>query len=105
MPAEGFKVEPPDPAATATQVGRVAPASTTTTIVVNDTPVATPHITDAKKVLAALAVTADLGLSDQEAANRLEQYGPNRIKPPPKANIFKIIFRQVANAMAVILCT
>ncbi|TXT04305.1 hypothetical protein VHUM_04192 [Vanrija humicola] len=61
------------------------------------------HTSEATKVLAALNVDPKLGLSEDEAAKRLATYGPNRIKPPPKANIWKIIGRQVANAMTAIL--
>jgi magnesium-transporting ATPase (P-type) len=63
------------------------------------------HTADDSKVLEALGVNPNNGLSEDEAAARLETYGPNRIKPPPKANLGKIIFRQVANAMSVILST
>lgn len=62
-----------------------------------------PHTTDATKVLEALEADPRLGLAEDEVVRRLAEYGPNRIKPPPKANIWKIIFRQVANAMTVIL--
>lgn len=61
------------------------------------------HTADSSKVLAALNVDPKTGLSEEEAAKRLALYGPNRIKPPPKANIWKIIGRQVANAMTAIL--
>lgn len=61
------------------------------------------HTAEAAKVLEALAVDQQYGLSEQEAKTRLAAYGPNRIKPPPKANLGKIILRQVANAMSVIL--
>ncbi|BEI94986.1 uncharacterized protein CcaverHIS019_0705670 [Cutaneotrichosporon cavernicola] len=70
------------------------------------TPPALPfpaHTAEAVKVLEALRVDPTEGLSTSEAAARLETYGPNRIKPPPKVNIFKIFLRQVANAMTVIL--
>ncbi|KAL1407966.1 hypothetical protein Q8F55_004763 [Vanrija albida] len=61
------------------------------------------HTAEASKVVAALNVDPKIGLSEEEAAQRLAKYGPNRIKPPPKANIWKIIGRQVANAMTAIL--
>ncbi|CAK9782312.1 putative calcium-transporting ATPase 3 [Cutaneotrichosporon oleaginosum] len=61
------------------------------------------HTAEAAKVLEALGVDPSQGLSASEAAARLGTYGPNRIKPPPKANLGKILFRQVANAMTVIL--
>jgi magnesium-transporting ATPase (P-type) len=61
------------------------------------------HTADASKVLDALGVDPTHGLSASEVQTRLATYGPNRIKPPPKASLGKIIFRQVANAMTVIL--
>lgn len=61
------------------------------------------HTAEASKVLEALGTDPQYGLSEAEAKSRLATYGPNRIKPPPKANIGKILFRQVANAMSVIL--
>lgn len=62
-----------------------------------------PHTTEAEKVLDALSVSPEDGLSEQEVARRLEVYGPNRIKPPPKPSLFKIFVRQIANAMTFIL--
>ncbi|KAL1407292.1 hypothetical protein Q8F55_006713 [Vanrija albida] len=62
-----------------------------------------PHTALPGKVLEALDVDAQVGLSEEEAARRLETYGPNRIKPPPKPSLIKICARQVANAMTLIL--
>ncbi|TXT13135.1 hypothetical protein VHUM_01536 [Vanrija humicola] len=62
-----------------------------------------PHTALPGKVLEALTVDQKVGLSDDEAARRLELYGPNRIKPPPKPSLIKICARQVANAMTLIL--
>lgn len=61
------------------------------------------HTAEPEKVLEALAVDPENGLSDDEVQKRIAEYGPNRIKPPPKASLGKIFFRQVANAMTVIL--
>ncbi|WVF66526.1 potassium/sodium efflux P-type ATPase, fungal-type [Kwoniella sp. CBS 6097] len=61
------------------------------------------HTTPSGKVLDALGGDALKGLSESEASKRLEQYGPNRLKPPKKPSIFKIVARQVGNAMTVIL--
>ncbi len=61
------------------------------------------HTAEAAKVLETLGVDPSEGLSASEAKARLGTYGLNRIKSPPKANLGKIIFRQVANAMTVIL--
>jgi hypothetical protein len=63
-----------------------------------------PHTASATKVLEALSVAdSRRGLSETEAARRLEQYGLNRIKPPAKPSLFKICMRQVANAMTLVL--
>lgn len=63
------------------------------------------HTAEPEKVLQALSVEPGRGLSDVEVQKRLAEYGPNRIKPPPKASLGRIFFRQVANAMTVILST
>lgn len=63
------------------------------------------HTAEPEKVLQALSVNPDLGLSEDEVAKRHETYGPNRIKPPPKASLSKIFVRQIANAMTFILST
>nr|XP_019014014.1 potassium/sodium efflux P-type ATPase, fungal-type [Kwoniella pini CBS 10737]OCF52795.1 potassium/sodium efflux P-type ATPase, fungal-type [Kwoniella pini CBS 10737] len=62
-----------------------------------------PHTAPSGKVLDALAANASKGLTEQEAKKRLEQYGLNRLKPPKKPSVFKILFRQIGNAMTVIL--
>ncbi|EJT47517.1 calcium-transporting ATPase 3 [Trichosporon asahii var. asahii CBS 2479] len=45
------------------------------------------HTAPAEKVLEALSVDPDTGLSEAEVQKRLTEYGPNRIKPPPKASL------------------
>lgn len=62
-----------------------------------------PHTASSSKVLEALSTNADKGLSDQDAAKRMEQYGPNRLKPPKKPSALKILGRQFANAMCLVL--
>lgn len=62
-----------------------------------------PHTALSQKVLEALSSNADKGLTDSEAAKRLEQYGPNRLKPPRRPSVWKIIGRQFANAMCLVL--
>lgn len=63
------------------------------------------HTAEPEKVLDALTVDPERGLSEADVQKRLAEYGPNRIKPPPKASLGKILFRQIANAMTVILST
>lgn len=62
-----------------------------------------PHTALSGKVLEALSSNATSGLSDEEVSRRLEKYGPNRLKPPKKPSVLKIIARQVGNAMTLIL--
>lgn len=62
-----------------------------------------PHTAEPSKVLTALAANQQNGLSEDEAAKRLGEYGPNRIKPPKKPSIFAITMRQIGNAMTVVL--
>lgn len=62
-----------------------------------------PHTAQSSKVLEALSSNADKGLSDSDVARRLEQYGPNRLKPPKRPSVWKIIGRQFANAMCLVL--
>ncbi|WWC97573.1 potassium/sodium efflux P-type ATPase, fungal-type [Kwoniella sp. B9012] len=62
-----------------------------------------PHTAPSAKVLDALGANASKGLSESDVRKRLEQYGPNRLKPPKKPSIFNIVLRQIGNAMTVIL--
>lgn len=62
-----------------------------------------PHTAPSSKVLEALSVDPEKGLSDQDAAKRLETYGENRLKPPQRPSVLKIIGRQFGNAMSIVL--
>ncbi|WRT63192.1 potassium/sodium efflux P-type ATPase, fungal-type [Kwoniella shivajii] len=62
-----------------------------------------PHTASSSKVLEALSGNASKGLSEQDVQNRLAQHGPNRLKPPKKPSVYKIVLRQIGNAMTVIL--
>ncbi|KAK8844789.1 potassium/sodium efflux P-type ATPase, fungal-type [Kwoniella newhampshirensis] len=62
-----------------------------------------PHTAPSGKVLEALSGNATKGLSEPEATKRLGSYGPNRLKPPKKPSVLKIVARQVGNAMTLIL--
>lgn len=61
-----------------------------------------PHCADFIKVLDALS-SSPHGLSPHEVQDRQRRFGPNRLKPPPKPSIIKIIGRQFANAMSIVL--
>lgn len=90
------------PALNEKKIGRADTKASDSTAVSQALPFA-PHITPSQKVLEALSSDADKGLSDSEAAKRLEQYGPNRLKPPRRPSVWKIIGRQIANAMCLVL--
>lgn len=52
--------------------------------------------------LAALDVTAD-GLASAEASSRLERHGPNRLRPPPRTSAVRILLRQFASVVVLLL--
>lgn len=62
-----------------------------------------PYTAHPSKVLDALNVDEKKGLSEDEAARRLQQYGLNRLKPPKKPSLLKITAQQTANAMTLVL--
>lgn len=61
------------------------------------------HTATSQKVLEALKVDVDGGLTDSDAKKRVEEYGPNRLKPPRRPSPFSIFLRQVGNAMTLVL--
>ncbi|WWD22658.1 potassium/sodium efflux P-type ATPase, fungal-type [Kwoniella shandongensis] len=61
------------------------------------------HTVASAKVLEALGGNVTKGLTEPEASKRKESYGPNRLKPPKRPSVLKIIARQVGNAMTLIL--
>ncbi|TYJ53053.1 potassium/sodium efflux P-type ATPase, fungal-type [Cryptococcus floricola] len=61
------------------------------------------HTALSGKVLEALGGNPTTGLKESEVPPKLDQYGLNRLKPPKKPSVFKIILRQVGNAMTLIL--
>jgi P-type Na+/K+ transporter len=62
-----------------------------------------PHTSTSIKVIQALNTDVDHGLTERDAMERLGVYGPNRLKPPKRPSVYRIIVRQVANAMTVVL--
>lgn len=64
---------------------------------------APPHTLDGHDVAAAYQVDPRLGLCEDQIKALQEQYGPNRLKPPPKPSLVKIFLRNVANAMTMVL--
>jgi magnesium-transporting ATPase (P-type) len=59
---------------------------------------ALPH----EQVAAELRANPDDGLSAADAASRLESHGPNELDDGPGVRPFKILVRQVANAMTLV---
>ncbi len=57
---------------------------------------------EGRSVLAGLD-TDENGLSGEEAAKRLEQYGPNRLKEAEKPSLFRRILAQLSEPMTIIL--
>jgi Ca2+-transporting ATPase len=56
-----------------------------------------------ENVLKALAVNPDHGLSDEEAKERLERYGSNRIKEKPRKSLWALFFAQLKDMLIYIL--
>jgi Na+-exporting ATPase len=62
-----------------------------------------PHTASSNKVVDALSSDPKNGLADGDAKQRLEVYGLNRLKPPKRPSVMKIIARQFGNAMSLVL--
>ncbi|RAL13879.1 uncharacterized protein BO97DRAFT_449268 [Aspergillus homomorphus CBS 101889] len=61
------------------------------------------HCLRYEMVLNQLGVEVDEGLTQEDAAQRLQLYGPNKLDEGEGASIIKILVRQVANAMMLVL--
>ncbi|KAH2265337.1 hypothetical protein KXW26_004658 [Aspergillus fumigatus] len=61
------------------------------------------HALRYEDVLRELAVDPDQGLTVGEAKRRLQQYGPNELEGGEGVSIVKIVIRQIANAMMLVL--
>ncbi|KAI9504479.1 Na+/K+ P-type ATPase [Coemansia spiralis] len=61
------------------------------------------HCLDISQTSNELNVDTDTGLSTSEAEHRLTIYGPNQMRGGGRPSVLKILFRQVANLMTVIL--
>lgn len=53
-------------------------------------------------VLQELGTRIDEGLTKDEAARRMQQYGPNKLDEGEGVSLLKILVRQVANAMMLV---
>lgn len=64
---------------------------------------APPHVQDDREILKQWGTNTDSGLSATEAKTRREKYGDNILRPPPKPSPWKLLGRQVLNAMTLVL--
>ncbi|KAI1276918.1 hypothetical protein F5Y07DRAFT_117369 [Xylaria sp. FL0933] len=62
-----------------------------------------PHILTIDQLEHLLETDARNGLSHAEAARRLGEYGPNRVKAAKGLSVWKILLRQVSNSLTVVL--
>ncbi|MGI6207732.1 MAG: cation-translocating P-type ATPase [Anaerolineae bacterium] len=65
--------------------------------------VAQAHAFPLDAVVAALGSDVNRGLSAQEAARRLEQYGPNELREAPRPGFWQLLLRQFKNFLVIIL--
>lgn len=63
---------------------------------------APPHALSYQDVTTELGADSNDGLTDSEARSRLEQYGRNELDDGPGVQPFKILVRQIANAMILV---
>ncbi|KAJ5201657.1 ATPase P-type K/Mg/Cd/Cu/Zn/Na/Ca/Na/H-transporter [Penicillium cinerascens] len=61
------------------------------------------HTLPYEAVLKELTTGLDEGLAPDEASRRLQQYGPNKLDEGEGVSVVKILIRQVANAMMLVL--
>ena len=61
------------------------------------------HSKTTKEVLDQLNVTAQSGLTDSEAKNRLDKYGPNELKSTEKESLFMRFLDQMKDPMIIVL--
>lgn len=60
------------------------------------------HALDRDAIRKELNADAEDGLSTNEAQSRLQEYGRNELEDGPSVQPFKILLRQVANAMMLV---
>ncbi|OQY91828.1 MAG: ATPase [Anaerolineae bacterium UTCFX2] len=61
------------------------------------------HALDLEEVLDKFDTEAGIGLSDEEAAKRLEQYGPNQLAEKPPVSFWKMLWDQFNNFIVMLL--
>ncbi|KAI0204476.1 hypothetical protein F4808DRAFT_343647 [Astrocystis sublimbata] len=62
-----------------------------------------PHTLSINQIEQLLGTNASHGLSHTEAARRLAEYGPNKVKAAKGLSAWKILLRQVSNSLTVVL--
>lgn len=65
--------------------------------------IADPHALDSKDVLSQLEVDAEVGLDDNEVAERRKKHGPNVLPQKHKVSVFKLIVKQFKDFLIYIL--
>lgn len=60
------------------------------------------HTVPFERVLQTLSVHQDSGLSEDEAKDRKNKYGPNQLDEGPGVQPFRILVHQVANALTLV---
>ena len=61
------------------------------------------HALEADETLAQFDTPVDSGLSSQEAAKRIEQYGPNQLAAAPPTTIWQMLWEQFNNFVVILL--
>lgn len=66
---------------------------------------ALPHALSMEQFMSEVCTHQELGLAASEAAFRLEKFGPNGIDKGEGVSVTKILVRQIANAMILVIPT
>ncbi|MCD4673080.1 MAG: hypothetical protein K8R77_10490 [Anaerolineaceae bacterium] len=61
------------------------------------------HALSAKQVLEKLETVEKVGLTSQEAAERLEKHGLNQLKEKPRPTFFALVIDQLRNFIVIML--
>ncbi|MFN2235033.1 MAG: cation-transporting P-type ATPase, partial [Anaerolineales bacterium] len=61
------------------------------------------HALEAGEAIALFATPVDSGLSSQEVAKRIQQYGPNQLAEAPPTTIWQLLWEQFNNFVVILL--
>jgi Ca2+-transporting ATPase len=61
------------------------------------------HALDSEEVLNKLQTHIQQGLSSEEAARRLKEYGPNQLTEKPRPGFFRLVLDQLNNFVVILL--